>query len=248
MVTVVNQSVEETAALFWIHARLPEVYPRDIEQAAALVLPIAVVRLPVLTTSEIGDWLSGQGVGSEVGPYSHDLMGCLVASRGYGILFVSGADTPEEQRLTIAHEVAHFLKHYVMPRARVIQVLGPGITAVLDGDREATAGERIAGVLSGVRVGAHVHLLPRPGLSAGRVAEAESEADDLGLELVAPRSEVVSFLRTRHVERLGAVDQQRALASRFGLPAHAFAQIFSSGTGPTPFLADVLNTIRERSS
>src|SRR5439155_24692013 len=122
-------------------------------------------------------------------------MGCLVANRGHGIIFVCGADPPDEQRLTIAHETGHFLKHYLIPRERVLEALGEAITPVLDGVREATPEERVLGVLSGVRVGAHVHLVPRQGAGDSRIAIAEDEADDLGLELLAPREALLAYLR-----------------------------------------------------
>ena len=43
---------------FWVQTRLPEVYPRDIEHAVAIVLPVAIVKLPTLTTREVELWLS----------------------------------------------------------------------------------------------------------------------------------------------------------------------------------------------
>ncbi len=238
----------DVAQRFWAQARLPEIYPRDIEHAVALVLPVAIVKLPTLTTREVELWLSRNYVVIQVDTQRVDLMGCLVANRGHGIMFVCGGDPPDEQRLTVAHEAAHFLKHYKIPRERVLQALGEAITPVLDGEREATPEERVAGVLSGVRVGAHVHLVPREGLRESRVAIAEGEADDLGLELVAPRDAVLAFLRTRHVEQLGLAEQQRTLASTFGVPAHAFAAIVAdhNRAHPGSFVADVLSAVRER--
>jgi hypothetical protein len=238
----------EVAQRFWAHARLPLTYPRDIEHAVALVLPLAIVKLPTLTTGEVTDWLASHDVVVQVNSEPLSLMGCLVANRGHGIVFACGGDSPEEQRLTVAHEAAHFLRHYLMPREQVLRALGGAIAPVLDGEREATPEERIAGLLAGVRVGAHVHLLPRLAGDDSRIATAEDEADDLGLELVAPRDAVLAFLRTRHVERLEQVDQQRALASNFGLPAHVFARTVAdhNRVRPTSFLSDALSAIRER--
>jgi len=244
----VSLLTSDVAQHFWTQARLPEMYPRDIEHAVALVLPVAIVKLPALTTSEVELWLARNDVVIQVGTQPVDLMGCLVANRGHGIMFVCGGDPPDEQRLTVAHEAAHFLRHYKIPRERVLQALGEAITPVLDGEREATPEERVAGVLSGVRVGAHVHLVPREGVRESRVAIAEGEADDLGLELIAPREAVLAFLRTRHVEQLGLVEQQRALASTFGVPAHAFVAAVAdhNRVRPASFVADALSAIRER--
>lgn len=237
---------EELAQRFWADARLPESYPRDIEHAVALVLPAAVVKLPRLNTTEVALWLSRNRIAAQVESQQADLMGCLIASRGHGLMFVCGGDEPDEQRLTVAHETAHFLRHYLIPRERVVQAMGQVITPVLDGDREATVEERVAGVLSGVRIGAHVHLLPRHGVEEGRVARAEDDADDLGLELVAPRDAVLAHLRTRHVEKLGPTEQRRALASRFGVPEHVFETLIEDfgRARPTSFLADAIPVIR----
>lgn len=237
----------DVAQRLWVQARLPERYPRDIEQAISLVLPVAIVKLPALTTTEVVHWLARNELAVDVDTRPADLMGCLVANRGHGIVFVCGGDPPDEQRLTIAHEVAHFVRHYLFPRERVLRALGGKIEAVLDGDREPTPEERVAGVLAGVRVGAHVHLMPRAGSGDRRVSTAEEEADDLGLELVAPREAVLAFLHTRHVEHLGAAEQQRALAITFGVPVHAFAPIVADHNlvRPASFLADALSAIEE---
>lgn len=237
---------EELARRFWADARLPESYPRDIEHAVALVLPVAVVKLPMLNTTEVARWLSRNRVAAHVETHQSDLMGCLVASRGHGLMFVCGGDGPDEQRLTVAHETAHFLKHYLIPRERVVQAMGESIIPVLDGDREATVEERVAGVLSGIRIGAHVHLLPRHGVEEGLVAKAEDDADDLGLELVAPREAVLAHVRTRHVEGLSPTEQCRSLASRFGLPNHVFETLVADfgRARPTSFLTDALTMIR----
>jgi len=161
-------------------------------------------------------------------------------------MFVCGGDGLNEQRLTVAHETAHFLKHYLIPRERVVRAMGEAITAVLDGDRKATMEERVAGVLSGVRVGAHVHLLPRHEVEEGRVAKAEDDADDLGLELVAPREAVLAHLRTRHVEGLAPTEQRLSLACRFGVPEHVFEALVTDfgRASLTSFLADALTMIR----
>ena len=237
---------EKLAQRFWSDARLPESYPRDIEHAVAVVLPVAVVKLPTLSTTEVAVWLSRNHVVAQLETRPTDLMGCLVASRGHGLMFVCGGDGLDEQRLTVAHETAHFLKHYLIPRERVVRAMGEAITAVLDGDRKATMEERVAGVLSGVRIGAHVHLLPRHEVEEGRVAKAEDDADDLGLELVAPREAVLAHLRTRHVEGLARTEQRRSLACRFGVPEHVFEALVTDfgRARPTSFLADALTMIR----
>jgi hypothetical protein len=173
----------------------------------------------------------------------------LLAYRGHGFIFVSGSDGPEEQRLTIAHEVAHFLVDYLWPRRQVIQTLGERITDVLDGLRKATPAERAAAILSHVRLGAHLHVLPRSGIDEDQdsvVASAENRADWLALELVAPRKCILSFLQNLSARE--AVDPQEvriALAAYFGLPAYAFDAVTRgmSRYRPISFLADVREVI-----
>ena len=246
--TTVALRIRSLAAGFWAEARLPEVYPRDVEQAVALVLPVGIVKLPLLTATRVTEWLARNSIRISVEARPFDLMGCVVACRGHGLIFVCGGDPADEQRLTIAHETAHFLAHYLLPRQRVVRAMGNAITEVLDGEREATADERVAGILAGVRVGAHVHLLHRNGLADPRVGQAEDDADGLGLELVAPHDAVLAFLRTRHVEHLPSNEQQRALALRFGVPVRAFSCIVAGVTrnAPTGFVSETLAVIRRR--
>ena len=136
------------------------------------------------------------------------------------------ARVPEEQRLTIAHEVAHFLADYLLPRQRVLQALGAHMAEVLDGLRRPTPAERAAAILSHIRLGAHIHLLPRLGIDADddwAVAHAEDRADHLALELVAPQACVRDVLDVL-LNRQGVTphDVRAALATHFGLPAYAF--------------------------
>lgn len=155
-----------------------------------------------------------------------DLYGCLIAHRGHGFIFVSETDAAEEQRLTIAHEVAHFLLDYLMPRRQVTQALGAEMVEVLDGMRPPTPAERAAAILSHIRLGAHLHLLPRPGREASEdlgVVYAEDRADRLALELVAPRQRIHGVLEALSVRQACTQDAARtALATYFGLPASAF--------------------------
>jgi len=244
-VSTIERNVGELARQFWARARLPEGYPRDIESGVALVLPMAIIKLPVVTTSEVSLWLTRNRVAAEVNQLPLDLMGCLIAYAGHGITFVGGGDSPEEQRLTIAHEAAHFIVHYMMPRQRALTALGASIKPVLDGERLATPAERVEGVLSGMRIGAHIHLLPR-GITDDRVALAEVDADNLGLELVAPQEAVSAFLRTRHLDDAGPLEQAIALQMKFGVPAQAMMRRLAETNRPRPsgFTAATLAILR----
>jgi hypothetical protein len=163
-------------------------------------------------------------------------MGCMYADSGHGFIFVCGADEPAEQRFTLGHDAAHFLVDYWWPRLRVIEALGSSVIDVLDGRRPARPAERVSALLAHVRVGPHWHLIPRPGAdpdSDARVACAEDRADDLGLELVAPRKRVVQLLRAMPVKvRRELQDACGALGAYFGLPAYVFGTIVGAEQRP----------------
>lgn len=220
---IVHRSHEAIAHRFWSDTGLADVFPRDIEKAVALKLPLAIVKLPRVTVPVVRRWLQLRRVRAVVPDDRRDLMGCLVAYRGFGVAFISGADSGDEQRLTVAHETAHFLHDYMLPREQLISALGDEITSVLDGKRLPTAIERANAVLSHVRLGPHVHLLPRDSNANqedAAVTNVEDRADGLGLELVAPGEEIANLVRAfagRSIDE--ACDR---LAARFGLPRQIF--------------------------
>jgi hypothetical protein len=101
---------------------------------------------------------------------------------------------PDEERLTLAHELAHFLHHYNSVRLAAIAALGPGILPVLDGDRAPSAVEWLSSVLKGVALGCYQHALERfeQGLPDAEILRLETDADLLGLELLAPCSQIAA--------------------------------------------------------
>ncbi len=249
---MINPNPEALAREFWAGTGLSKVFPRMIEQAIALKLPLALVKLPLLNGHVVEKWLERRRVTVPFLSDNRDFLGCLVAYRGHGIIFICGTDDLEEQRLTVAHEVAHFLVDYVWPRQQVIQVLGEHISDVLDGLRTATPAERAAAILSHVHLGAHLHVLPRPDAdeeSDPVVAHAEDRADQLALELVAPRACIVSLLHNVPADEAAhSIAAGAALSAYFGLPAHAFSTIVRNMNQrrPVSFLADMSDAIRKQ--
>jgi hypothetical protein len=225
------QSNEAIAQGFWNGTRLGAAFPRDIEKAVALKLPLALVKLPRVTVPMIRHWLEERRLRARVPNDQRDLMGCLIAYRGLGIAFIAGADSAEEQRLTVAHETAHFLRDYLLPRQELLTELGDEVADVLDGKRLPTPFERANAVLSHMRLGAHVHLMPRGGddeESDHAVAGAENRADGLGLELVAPRARILTFVRIASKTSVTPEDTCTVLSERFGLPRNVFQRFFDS--------------------
>lgn len=207
---------------FW--RRLSEAYPfpRDIERAAMLAFPVAVVKLPRLTVERIASWLRARGAVVSVPLCDGEMVGCVVAHRGRAVIFVAGTDTADEQRATVAHELAHFIRHYLVLRERAVRALGAAVIEVLDGDREPTYAERARGLLRAVPVGVHVHVLPRSDRQSV-IVRVEREADELALELLAPRETAREYLRSLGATDLSPRERRRALGKHFGLPSDWFA-------------------------
>jgi len=249
---MLNPSPEALAHEFWAGTGLHGTFPRQIEQAIALKLPLALVKLRRLDVQAVKRWLEQRNVAAPLPADLRDLRGALVAYRGHGIVFVCGADQPEEQRLTIGHEVAHFLLDYHLPRQQVIQALGTGIADVLDGIRGPTPVERTGAILSHIRLAAHVHLLPRPGSDEEAdavVASAEERADRLALELVAPQESLDAFLQELSSHQVVSSQEIRAaLTTHFGLPAHSCKDLlrYAVQRRPPSFVADISERMRRR--
>lgn len=248
-----EREVDEAARLFWFESRYrSDVFPRPIEQAVCLALPVTVVRLEAVNGDLVGRWLSLYGIPARV-PESRQLMGCLVAYRGKGVIFVHGGDSAVEQRLTIAHEAAHFLLDYLLPRRQVVAAMGPGAEAVLDGDRLATIQERTTAILAHVRLGSHVHLLPRPGQEEGLgvVGQAESRADELATELLAPVDQREVYLRRAvGMSAEGCAALAEEMGEAFGVPAYVFARGIRAAAmvRPRSFLDEAIAAMRESRS
>jgi hypothetical protein len=117
-----------------------------------------------------------------------------VARSGHGVALIDGSDGDAEQRFSIAHELAHFLSDYWSLRRRILKRLGAEALRVLDGERPPTAQERLHALLRNVPLGFHLHLMERD--SEGKpltssIAKAESDADRLAYELLAPAEHVL---------------------------------------------------------
>jgi hypothetical protein len=249
---MIHPSPETLAREFWAGTGLDETFPRKIEQAIAFKLPLALVGLSPLSVAAIGHWLQRRAIATRLPDDRRDLCGCLVAFGGRGFIFIRDADSPEEQRLTLAHETAHFLIDYLWPRQQVLHELGEGVAAVLDGLRPATPAERAAAILSRLRLGPHIHVLPRRGRdedSDMAVAHAEDRADRLALELVAPQERMQAVLDALLNRQPLTVEAARAtLTTCFGLPSYAFDHIIQRlfRRRPTSFVADIVAELRRR--
>lgn len=187
-------------------------FPRDLRRPIARALPVTVCYLPHLRVAGVETWLARAGAPSCAHVTDRPLRACLIARGGHGLIFVDGDDDDDEQRFSLAHELAHFLRDYRAPRLAAVEALGPAVAGVLDGDRPARPEERIHAVLAGVPIGTYVHLMDRDGGRAvGREREAERAADRLAWELLAPQDDVAANLGPGD-------DPLELLRTRYGLP------------------------------
>lgn len=207
---ITRSTVRAAASGFWSLAGGRSLYgePIDLERAVVRSLPVAVHRVAGLSTRGVTGVLERFGIQAlEVGP-DRDLRGCLVADVGVGLIFVDANDLLDEQRLTVAHEAAHFLLHYMAPRQRALAAFGPNIVPVLERTRSPSPSELFSSALRAVPIRPFRHAMDRDGdLPVGQATVMEIEADELALELLAP-CEVVRTMTS---------DAAR-VASRFGIP------------------------------
>lgn len=179
----------ELAARFWIDAGEPPPFPRDLRAVAHWFPELHVKEVPHLTAALAAEHFARFNILCPDARDDRPLRGCFGASHGTALILIDPTDVEDEVRFTFAHELAHFLRDYQDVRRKAVAKFGPDILAVLDGDRSATPGERLAGALRGVTVGCHAHFLDRD--RWGRVVteaafEAEEAADRLAFELLAP--------------------------------------------------------------
>lgn len=233
-----DSDIRSAAESFWSLVGSRSAFPRDLEASILWSLPLVVVKIPRLRTQAVRDWLTQDGLGHIVPAPERELRACIVACRGRGIVFIDGADSVEEQRMSLAHELAHFLLDYVLPRDQAVKSLGESILAVLDGDRAPTPAERLSAVLKGVPIGIYSRLWHRGprGIapSAGTLAR-EDAADVLALELLAPRRDVLQRARQCQ-DGMSAESLTALLQSTFGLPessAWSYAGFLAASAKPT---------------
>ena len=190
--------------------------PRDLIQPMMETFDAAVILIPRLSITAVNQWLGERGR-QGIGAYrDRSLRACLLARRGFGLIFVDGTMELEERRFAVAHELAHFFAHYLELRRRAIARFGDQILPVLNDERHPTTVERLSEIIQQVPLGSFQDFLVRSdaGEPSGVIIDIETEADLIALELLAPCAEVV---RTTPPGSL----RTDSLQKDFGLPAWA---------------------------
>ena len=100
--------------------------PASLRWAVAQALPLTVVLIPQIGINAAETWLLRQGAPYFIRVADRPLRACLIARRGHGIIFLDGADTEDEQRFSLAHQLSHFLHDYFLPRCRAVDALEKG--------------------------------------------------------------------------------------------------------------------------
>jgi Zn-dependent peptidase ImmA (M78 family) len=141
-----------------------------------------------------------------------------VADRGVALMLLDANDSDDEQRFSLAHELAHLLLHYLRPRREALAVLGPDILPVLDRRRAARPTERFAAAMRRVHLRPYQHAMERPGHMRPEVSAMEYEADAGAMELLCPRDDLQGW-------NLTEVETREALCVRYGLPSWVAARM-----------------------
>jgi hypothetical protein len=232
----------ELAAAFWQSAHDTEPFPRTLRDALdRCAFDLTVEALPGLTVAAVEHYLTRRGWVWEYGTADRPLRACLAARGGAGWIVLDAGDEPREATFSLAHELAHFLRHVWQPRHWACRRLGEPAAEVHDGLRPPRPDERVRALVADVPLGRHTHLLergPRRRARSADVARAEEEADQLAYELLAPAAAV--FARTGPVRgERGRARLAAVLYDGFGLPAEpaaAYARLLVPPRAEDPLL------------
>lgn len=222
-----------------------EAFPRDLARSASLALPLAVRELSCLSLNGVKQWLHARGITHNVEGPNRRLRGCLLAYGGHGFVLIDSSDPDDEQRFTVAHELAHFILDYQEPRRKAIETLGEEIIAVLDGFRLPARIEQLQAILNEAPIGLHVNMMERTalgGYTSRATLDAEERADRLALELLAPAADAWAVMMKLPEAQGGshwALQNRSALVlqEHYGLPeaqARAYANWLLKKGGRRP--------------
>jgi len=230
--------LHQATSRFWTDDS-PREFPWPVELEVLMRLPLALVELDRLATDRIGDWLTANGAPLHLHAAPRPLVAALVAYAGRGVIFIDSNLSEKERRVSIAHEAAHFLSDYLLPREHVEQV-APDLVDVIDGLRDVDQADSVTALLARVPLGIHAHLLARSTSGefiSREVEDAEERATRISWELLAPQESIVH----RVGDLANAFVVTRMLEEEFGLPtstARAYSKFLMRLNGVSDPLKD----------
>lgn len=239
---------QRLALEFWERAGGGASFPREPEAHISLNVPLSLVPIPALSCAALSAWCRDHRLPlPDAGP-ERALRGCLMAAGDGGYLFYDPRDPPAERRVTLAHELGHFLIDVAEPRRRVRRAVGDDALAVLEGERPPTTIERLYAVLGDAPLAPQLHLMTRQddgSIGCDAVADAEDAADAFALELLAPHARLVTSLQALSS---GSAQQRWSMLTdlllrEYGLPplvAGGYATRLIAAHAPDPSVSDRL--------
>jgi hypothetical protein len=192
-------------------------FPRMLQDTAPLALPVSVSMVASLTTRKVQHVLFQLTGRPSTNIVERRLRGCLVAHKGQGMIFLD-EDDPAAVRFAAAHEIAHFVGHYLDRRRYSVVSLGSEILEVLDGLRDPTPEERLGGIIAGCPLGVFTDVMDREdGRPTTAMAESmEYEADEAAFLAIAPIGTVIARVSAAK-EPIERPMVEACLVSDFGL-------------------------------
>lgn len=239
----------EAARALWSRVGSPAPERRDPEELALFGrLDTTPVPLPELTLGLVREWLRPRGQREPDGP-DRKLHGCLVTGNPTHFAFLNATESERDQRYTLAHELAHLWIEVLVPRERARAALGDRVLEVFAG-RPPTARERAYCLLHRLELGVTADLMARDaelGLTDGSICLAESRADRLALELLAPEEEALALLPDPAPWAAWLAAAEARLVETFRLPdgvARAYARRLGPRIGVAPTFRERLAGVR----
>src|SRR5437870_3676839 len=114
---MIEMGLEIAAQRLWrgVGGKAPP-FPRNLEEAALVSLRLDIIEEHGLHVRMVEDWIAQRGGAFRFLCHERALHGCVVALRGQGAIFLDADDSINTKRFTLAHEIAHFLQDYLLPR------------------------------------------------------------------------------------------------------------------------------------
>ena len=233
--------LRQGATALWACAGGPPPFPRNLNRLWRYGLQAKLCCVSRLTLSVVAEHVRQLQLPAIPAEPDRRLRGCLVVGRERPHIFLDTGDPEDEQRLTLAHEIAHLWLEVMEPRDRVREYLGERALEVLGGLRDPSAAERLHATLLHVPLRRPFHLLERDaeyGLACEWTRVAEERADRLALELLAPEDEALRRLPVAGLPFSEWLEQATAtLIQEFDLPplpAHGYARRLAPTVGARP--------------